>query len=112
MAAQIRQDERTRFGSVRAVLAAVADGEGVERGVHDFDAFLQVPSTDKDEAELEAAFQVFLDGVVLRCTASGVFGRRCACVWVGHRGDVLQREGLGLLQRGGEFLIAIRGIKP
>ena len=95
-----------------AVLSAVADGEVIERGGHDFDAFIKMAAAEEDEAELETAFGFVVDGIVLWRAAGGVFGGGGAGVRIGHRGDVLEREGLGFLHSGVQFILAIRGVEP
>ena len=56
------------------VLSGIADGEVIEGGGHDPDAFVGVAAADEDEAELEAAFQVFFDVVVCSDVPVPVFG--------------------------------------
>ena len=65
-----------------AILSGIADGEVIERGGHDLDAFASMTTADENEAELETALQVVLDGVVRRRATSGVFGGGCARVWI------------------------------
>jgi hypothetical protein len=58
---------------------------------------------------LEASLGILLECVVGCGPASGVFHARWAGVWIGHRRDALEREGLGSLNCGIELLLTIAG---
>jgi len=58
---------------VRTVLPGIAEGEVIERGGHDLDAFVPVAAADEDDAELATAFCILFAGVVIRRATGGVF---------------------------------------
>src|SRR5436190_24171303 len=105
------ENECRWFCGMSTVLASVADREVIERGIHDLDSFVRVSASHQDQTELKASLGILVECVMGRCPTSGVFRARWAGVWIGHRRDALEGEGLGSLHCGIELLLTICGVE-
>ena len=60
----------------RVIVAASADGEAIDRGGHDLDAFFRVTATDGDEGESEAGLTESTVTYWLRSSSASFCTRR------------------------------------